>query len=68
MAYPGAKCCPLLRELAEELQDARVDGTMPGVLSPEQVWIEPDGQVQLIDILDGIGLEGEAERQSEAEE
>jgi hypothetical protein len=42
---------PLLRELAEELEVACHDGTLPRLLSPAQVWIEPDGGMQLIDIL-----------------
>jgi hypothetical protein len=45
---------PLLRELAEELEIARHDGTLPRLLSPAQIWIEPDGGVQLIDMLDEL--------------
>ena len=43
---------PLLRELAEELEISLAEGTIPRRLSPEQVWIQPEGSVQLIDFLD----------------
>ena len=49
---PWSEVLPLLRELAEELEISHDEGTLPTQLSPEQVWIQPDGSVQLIDFLD----------------
>ena len=49
---PWSEALPLLRELAEELEIAYAEDTLPDRLSPEQVWIHPDGSVQLIDLLD----------------
>jgi hypothetical protein len=40
---------PLLRQLGEELTEACRDGSLPEVLSAGQVWVEPDGQVSLLD-------------------
>jgi hypothetical protein len=45
----------MMRDLAEELQAARDDGTLPRRLSPEQVWIQADGGIQLVDALEGAG-------------
>jgi hypothetical protein len=45
---------PLLRELSEELEISLAEGTLPRRLSPEQVWIQSDGGIQLIDILDTV--------------
>jgi hypothetical protein len=39
---------PLLEELTEELRASCRDQTLPGALSPEQVWIGPKGQMQLL--------------------
>ncbi len=41
---------PMLRQLAAELEAARDDATLPRRLSLDQVWIQPDGGVQLVDI------------------
>lgn len=49
---PWGDVLPMIRQLADELQDARNDGTLPRRLAIEQVWIQPDGNVQLIDFLD----------------
>jgi eukaryotic-like serine/threonine-protein kinase len=49
---PWRDVLPMVRQLAEELQAARDDGTLPRRLSTEQIWIQPDGGVQLIDFLD----------------
>ncbi len=40
---------PILEQLTEELAEAVQDGTLPRVLSLEQIWIEPSGRVQLLD-------------------
>ena len=42
---------PILIELAEELEAARVDGTFPDRLSVDHVWVQDDGRVQLVDPL-----------------
>ena len=49
---PWGDVLPMIRQLAAELQAARNDGTMPRQLTIEQVWVQPDGHVQLIDFLD----------------
>ena len=43
---------PMLDELADELLAARDDATLPRTLAPEQLWIQPDGSVQLVDVLE----------------
>jgi hypothetical protein len=40
---------PLLQQLADELATACADGTLPASLSVDQVWVQPDGRVQLTD-------------------
>ena len=45
-----AQLHPLLENLSEELSAAGAEGTLPDLLHPEQVWVGPDGQVQLLDI------------------
>jgi hypothetical protein len=40
---------PILQQLAEELAATTDDATMPGTLCVEQVWVQPDGRVQLLD-------------------
>jgi hypothetical protein len=42
---------PILDELAAELDSACNDGTLPAGLSVDQVWVEPDGRVELVDPL-----------------
>lgn len=49
---PWADVRPILHELAEELARACADGTLPERLSFEQVWVQPDGTVQLVDPLE----------------
>jgi hypothetical protein len=39
----------LLEQLAGELEAASQDGTLPAKLSPEQLWIQPGGQLLLLD-------------------
>ena len=46
--WPEARS--LLAELARELAAACLDGTLPPVLSPSQVWVQGDGRAQLADI------------------
>ena len=47
---PWSDVLPLIRQLAAELRAARDDGTLPHGLTVEQVWVQPDGSVQLIDL------------------
>ncbi len=47
LAWADAR--PILFELAEELARATADGTLPEALSVDQVWVQPDGTVQLAD-------------------
>jgi hypothetical protein len=39
---------PILEDLADELAAACADGTLPPSLTPQQVWVEPDGHVRLL--------------------
>lgn len=39
---------PLLLQLSQELTTALADGTFPDELGPEQVWLQPDGQLMVI--------------------
>jgi uncharacterized RDD family membrane protein YckC len=41
---------PLLEQLTDELVTASAEGTLPDPLSSHQVWVGPDGQLQLLDI------------------
>jgi hypothetical protein len=44
----------LLDQLAVELEAAEADGTLPAPLTPEQIWLQPHGEVQLLEVpLDG---------------
>ena len=49
---PWADARPILHDLADELARASADGTLPQSLSVDQVWIQPDGTVQLVDPLE----------------
>ncbi|MGE3821197.1 MAG: protein kinase [Isosphaeraceae bacterium] len=49
---PWADVRPILHDLADELARACADGTLPERLSVEQVWVQPDGTVQLVDFLE----------------
>src|SRR5262249_11195260 len=40
---------PLLEQLTDELSTAQADGSLPDVLSTDQVWVQPDGRVCLLD-------------------
>src|SRR5205823_1003617 len=39
---------PMLEDLAEELAASCADGTLPRALTVDQVWLLPDGRVQLL--------------------
>jgi hypothetical protein len=41
---------PILEELTDELTQACADGTLPAKLGLDQVWLEPNGRVQLLDV------------------
>src|SRR4029077_11112115 len=41
---------PLLEDLAGELNAACAEGTLTGILSPAQVWVQADARAQLADI------------------
>ncbi len=47
LAWADAR--PILHDLADELCRAALDGTLPDGLSVDQVWVQPDGSVQLAD-------------------
>jgi hypothetical protein len=40
---------PILQQLADELAAAAADGTLPPGLTVDQVWVQPNGRVQLLD-------------------
>lgn len=42
---------PILSALADELADARNDNTLPTPIRVDQVWIGPDGRIQLVEPL-----------------
>jgi tRNA A-37 threonylcarbamoyl transferase component Bud32 len=41
---------PILEQLAAELTASWADGTLPGSLCLEQIWIETTGRIQLLDV------------------
>jgi uncharacterized RDD family membrane protein YckC len=43
-----AEARPLLVQLLDELLDACEDGTLPRTLTVEQVWVQPNGRLQLL--------------------
>ncbi len=45
-----AEVRPLFEELTDELTAAEKDGTLPDPLTVDQVWIQPTGRVQLLDM------------------
>ena len=49
LGLPWGDARPILSELVDELAKACAEGTLPEALSTEQVWIQPDGSVQLVD-------------------
>jgi hypothetical protein len=46
---------PILQELTEELHASCTDQSLPQSLSPEQVWINPNGHVQLLETSSDTG-------------
>jgi uncharacterized RDD family membrane protein YckC len=52
---PWADARPILHELADELAKAISEKTLPEALSVEQVWVQPDGSVQLVDPIEPSG-------------
>ncbi len=42
---------PILEDLADELAAACAEGTLPPGLTPDQVWVQPDGRAILVDPL-----------------
>jgi len=46
---PWADARHLLEQVAEELQAAEADGSLPSRLDVGQVWVEPNGRLQLLD-------------------
>jgi hypothetical protein len=47
---PWREARPILHALAEELAAACAEGTLPDLLTLDQVWLRPDGQVLLLDV------------------
>jgi serine/threonine protein kinase len=48
---PWRDARPILLDMAEELAAACADDTLPESLAVDQVWIQPDGSAQLVDVL-----------------
>jgi hypothetical protein len=46
-----ADALPILQDLADELDFAVSDGTLPAILTLDRIWIRTDGRAQLIDVL-----------------
>ncbi|MBX6313335.1 MAG: RDD family protein, partial [Isosphaeraceae bacterium] len=57
---PWHEARPILEDLAEELNAACADGTLPKGLTVDQVWIQPDGVAQLVDQLGVASAQGAA--------
>jgi hypothetical protein len=57
---PWADARPILHDLVDELAKACAEGTLPDALSVDQVWIQPDGTVQLVDPLGPPASSGSA--------
>ena len=47
---PWRDASTILDQLADELQTAQREGTLPPTLSPQQVWVQPSGRVTLLDM------------------
>jgi hypothetical protein len=50
----------LLTQLGEELSAAETDETLPTALTTSQVWVQPDGRLQLLDVPLTTGEAGDA--------
>jgi eukaryotic-like serine/threonine-protein kinase len=48
---PWHETRPILEDLADELAAACAEGTLPPGLTPDQVWVQPDGRAILVDPL-----------------
>jgi uncharacterized RDD family membrane protein YckC len=67
LPWPDAR--PLLEQLTDELAAACGDATLPARLGVEQVWIQPNGDLQLLDFsLGGAAAEGDPAPAGEAEQ
>ena len=55
LGLPWIDARPILHELADELAKAIAEKTLPEALSVEQVWVQPDGSVQLVDPIEPSG-------------
>ena len=64
---PWRDARPILEDLAEELESAVRDGTLPQGLSLDQVWIQPDGRAMIVDQL-GISPETAAKTTAQVSE
>jgi hypothetical protein len=64
---PWHEARPILHDLAGELAASCADQSLPEVLSVDQVWVEPDGGVQLVDILSQPAAAPRAASASDAE-
>jgi hypothetical protein len=53
--WPEARS--VLEQLAAELAAAQKDGSLPGQLSLDQFWVQPDGRLQLLDFPPGRATE-----------
>ena len=47
---PWRDASTLLEPLADELLTAQQQGTLPATLSPQQLWVQPNGRVTLLDM------------------
>jgi hypothetical protein len=66
---PWAAFQPLLQQLAEELNCAAADGTMPAPLSVDLAWVREDGGVVLLDtLLTGPPVRDESESAEQSAE
>jgi eukaryotic-like serine/threonine-protein kinase len=50
LAWPQVR--PMLEHLANELEEARRDETFPAKLTLDQIWVQHDGQVQLVELIE----------------
>jgi hypothetical protein len=55
---PWHEARPILHDLAGELVASCADGTLPETLSVDQVWVQPDGSAQLVDVLAAVAPAG----------
>jgi eukaryotic-like serine/threonine-protein kinase len=51
LSWPQVR--PMLEHLADELDEARRDQTLPANLTVDQIWVQHDGQVQLVELIEG---------------